>query len=90
MTMSILLVSFLKHIRVYNFFHFAGPNLLRCNKRPVQLRTSVLFCMHLLSPPPSEKVDLPQAARFGAFFLPVIIKVILFFRDVRCLSSLRS
>jgi len=28
----------------------------------------VLFCMHPLSPPPSEKVDLPQVARLGAFF----------------------
>jgi len=30
--------------------------------------------MHRLSPPPSEKVDLPQVARLGAFFLAVIIK----------------
>jgi hypothetical protein len=28
-----------------------------------------------LSPPPSEKVDLPRSARFGAFFSPVIIVV---------------
>ncbi len=41
-----------------------------CNatKIPVQLRTVVLFCTHLLSPPPSEKVDLPPPARLGAFF----------------------
>ncbi len=30
--------------------------------------------MHRLSPPPSEKVDLPRTARLGAFFLPVIIR----------------
>jgi threonine dehydratase len=36
--------------------------------------------MHPLSPPPSEKVDLPQAARLGAFFLAVIIRVTLFRR----------
>ena len=33
------------------------------------MRTVVLFCTHQLSPPPSEKVDLPRSARFGAFFL---------------------
>ena len=36
--------------------------------------------MHWLSPPPSEKVDLPQVARLGAFFLTVIIKPTLFRR----------
>jgi len=36
--------------------------------------------MHRLSPPPSEKVDLPQVARLGAFFLAVIIKPTLFRR----------
>jgi hypothetical protein len=42
-----------------------------CNatKTTVQLRTVVLFCTHLLSPPPSEKVDLPPTERLGAFFL---------------------
>jgi hypothetical protein len=28
-----------------------------------------------LSPPPSEKVDLPRVARLGAFFLTAIIRV---------------
>jgi hypothetical protein len=30
-----------------------------------------VFFTHRLSPPPSEKVDLPQAARLGAFFWPL-------------------
>jgi hypothetical protein len=42
-----------------------------CNaaKTSLKLRTIVLFCANLLSPPPSEKVDLPRTARLGAFFL---------------------
>jgi hypothetical protein len=51
------------------FLQFDTTALLQRNKTPVELRTGVLFCTHLLSPPPSEKVDLPQAARLGAFFL---------------------
>jgi threonine dehydratase len=53
------------------FFHVETAILLRCNNSRLQLRTSVLFCMHRLSPPPSEKVDLPQVARLGAFFWPL-------------------
>ena len=49
-------------------FGFAPVFLLHCNKIHVELCTSVLFCMHPLSPPPSEKVDLPQAEKLGAFF----------------------
>jgi threonine dehydratase len=60
-----------------DFFQFKWCHLLRRNKTPLQLRTIVLFCTHLLSPPPSEKVDLPLAARLGAFFLAVIIRVTL-------------
>ncbi len=38
-------------------------------KRRYNFAHACFFCMHLLSPPPSEKVDLPRTARLGAFFL---------------------
>ena len=72
-----VIVSPLGRIRcmwqLHTFLQFASHKLLHCSKKSLHFRTGVLFCTQRLSPPPSEKVDLPPAARLGAFFWPVIM-----------------
>jgi hypothetical protein len=74
------ILSGLGGAQLYKFLQLATAYLLQCSKNTRTIITKLAFCSHRLSPPPSEKVDLPQVARLGAFFCRIKLPKILFLK----------